>query len=479
MNEEKAEKKWKKEEKEELVRNLKYIFQPNSVAVIGASRDPTKIGHVLFRNFLESGFLGKVYPINPNVDYILDEKCYPSIIDVPGEVDCAIIAVPAQVVPKVLKECGEKGVKSAIGISSGFAEVGNYALEEEVRNICLENNIALIGMNCLGIINPETRVDCIFLPMYKLKRPKLGNIAFIAQSGAVGSCVIDLAADLGVGISKFVSYGNATVINECDLLEYLLEDKRTKIIAAYFETIKDGKRFIKVASEVTKKKPIIAIKAGKTASGAKAAKSHTAAMAGDAEVYSAVFKQTRVIEVESLTDLFDYSKVFLQPPPKNNRVAIITNGGGVGVLTTDWAEKNGLKLAEFSEETKKKLREKLPNYVNIANPLDLAGDADSERYALALSLLLDDENVDAIIVILLFQTVSLDSNVNDIVISASNQKKKPIVVISIGGEYATYNKKILEEQGVPTYTSPYVATGSLAKLTWYYRCITKGICTPL
>jgi acetyl coenzyme A synthetase (ADP forming)-like protein len=420
-----------------------------------------------------------VYPINPNVDYILEEKCYPSVLDVPSSIDCAIISVPAQAVPKVLEECGEKGVKAAVGITSGFAEVGNYALEEEVRKICLEHNIALIGMNCLGIINPETRVDCIFLPMYKLRRPKLGNIAFIAQSGAVGSCVIDLAASLGVGISKFISYGNATVINECDLLEYLLEDRRTKIIAAYFEMIKDGKRFIDVASKVTKKKPIIAIKAGKTPGGARAAMSHTAAMAGDAEVYSAVFKQTRVIEVESLTDLFDYSKIFLQPPPKGNRVAIITNGGGMGVLTADWVEKNGLKLADFSDETKKQLREKLPSYVNIANPLDLAGDADSERYALALSLLLNDNNVDSIIVILLFQTVSLDSSVNDVVIAVSNQHKKPIIVLSIGGEYSTYNRKILEEQGIPTYTSPYVATGSLAKLTWYYRCISTGVCTPL
>ncbi|MEM2174324.1 MAG: CoA-binding protein, partial [Candidatus Micrarchaeia archaeon] len=156
----------------------------------------------LFRNFLESGFRGVIYPVNPHVDYILNEKCYPSVLDIPGSVDCAIIAVPAQIVPKVLKECGEKGVRGAVGISSGFAEVGNYQLEEEVRKICMDYEIALIGMNCLGIINPESRVDCIFLPMYKMKRPKIGNIAFIAQSGAVGSCVIDLAADLGVGISK-------------------------------------------------------------------------------------------------------------------------------------------------------------------------------------------------------------------------------------------------------------------------------------
>lgn len=459
--------------------DLKYVFEPKSIAVIGASKDPKKIGHVIFRNFIEGGYQGDVYPVNPTADVILNQTCYPSVTDIPGKIECAIIAVPAPAVAKVLKECGEKGVKGVIGITSGFAEVGNVKGEEEVAKIARDYDIALIGMNCLGIINPASRVDSVFLPMYKMGRPKVGEISFIAQSGAVGSCVIDLAADMGVGMSKFVSYGNATVVNECDLLEYLGGDKRTKVIAAYFEMIKDGRRFIEVAKEVTKKKPIIAIKAGKTPGGTKAAASHTAALAGAAEVYSAAFRQTRTIEAESLTDLFDYSKIFLQPLPNGERVAIITNGGGVGVLTTDWVETFGLKLAQFSEKTREELRKNLPPYVNITNPLDLAGDADTQRYKFALDLLMNDENVDSIISILLFQTVSLDSSVNDAIISASQQRKKPIITISIGGEYTKTNKVILESSGVPSYSSPYVASRSLAKLTWYANCIGKGICKIL
>lgn len=459
--------------------DIKYVVEPRSVAIIGASRDPRKIGHVILRNFIEGGYQGALYPINPAAEEILGHKCYASVLDVPDKIDCAIISIPAPGVAKVLRECGEKGVKGAIGITSGFAEVGNTAGEEEIARICKEYDIALIGMNCLGVINPALRVDSIFLPMYKMKRPKVGEIAFIAQSGAVGSCVIDLAAEMGVGMSLFISYGNATVINECDLLEYLLKDRRTKVIAAYFEMVKDGRRFLHVAKEVTKVKPIIAIKAGKTAAGVRAALSHTAALAGSAEVYSAVFRQTRVIEVESVTDLFDYSKAFLQPAPKGLRTAIITNGGGVGVLAADWVERSGLQLIDFEESTKQKLREALPSHVNIANPLDLAGDADADRYKLALDLLLEDRNVDSIIAILLFQTISLGPEVVDVIIAANEQRKKPILGITIGGEYATTNRKILESSGIPMYSSPFVAARALAKLTWYYRCIREGICVPL
>jgi acetyl coenzyme A synthetase (ADP forming)-like protein len=434
---------------------------------------------VILRNLLESGFQGDVYPINPTADVILDHKCYPGVNDVPGPIECAVIAVPTPLVAKVMRECAEKGIKGAVVITSGFAEVGNVAGEQEIAKIAKDNDICMIGPNCLGILNPATRVDNIFLPMYKLERPKVGEIAFIAQSGAVGSCVVDLAADSGVGISKFISYGNAAVVNETHLLEYLGQDKRTKVIAAYIETVKEGKRFLEIAREVTKKKPIILVKAGKTKGGMKAAASHTAAMAGAAEVYSAVFRQARIIEVESLTDLFDYSKIFLQPMPKRDRVAVITNGGGVGVLTADWVEMNNLKLADFTDATKEALRKSVPQYVNITNPLDLAGDADSARYKAALDLLMADDSIDSIICILLLQTVSLDPRVVDVVIAASEQRKKPVIAISIGGEYTRTNRAILESSGVPTYTSPYVASRALAKLTWYSNCMQRGACQIL
>ena len=462
-----------------MTMDLKYVLEPKNVAVVGASKDTSKLGHVIFRNFIESGFPGNVYPINPANDVILNTKCYPSVLDVPGSIDSAIIVVPAAHATKVMQECAEKGIKGVVMITSGFAEVGNVKGQEEVSKIAKDNDIALIGPNCLGVINPAARVDSVFLPMYKLKRPKLGEIAFITQSGAVGSAVVDLAADMGIGMSKFISYGNAAVVNETHLLEYLATDKKTKVIAAYIETTKEGRRFIDVAKEVTKEKPIILIKAGKTAGGTRAAASHTASMAGSAEVYSAAFKQARIIEVQSLTDLFDYSKIFMQPPPKGPKVAILTNGGGAGVLTADEIEKAGLKLADFSKETKEDLRSKLPSYVNIGNPLDLAGDADTARYKAAMDLLMVDEGIDAIIVILLFQTISLESSVNQIILSAAQQNRKPIIALSIGGQFTSMNKQILESNGVPTYSSPEVAVGALSKLAWYYRCISQGECGPL
>jgi len=459
--------------------DLKYVLEPKNVAVIGASKDTSKLGHVIFRNFIESGFQGNVYPINPTTDIIMNSRCYPSVKDVPGSIDSAIIVIPAAYAAKAMQECADKGIKGVVMITSGFAEVGNVKGEQEIAKIAKDNDIAMIGPNCLGVINPAARVDSVFLPMYKLKRPKLGEIAFITQSGAVGSAVIDLAADMGVGMSKFISYGNASVVNETHLLEYLREDKKTKVIAAYVETTKEGRRFIDVAKEVTKEKPIILIKAGKTAGGTRAAASHTASMAGSAEVYSAAFRQARIIEVKALTDLFDYSKIFMQPPPKGQRVAILTNGGGAGVLTADEVEKSGMKLADFKPETKDDLRRKLPSYVNINNPLDLAGDADTARYKAALDLLMVDENIDAIIVILLFQTISLDSSVNNVILGAAAQNRKPIIAISIGGQLTNMNKQILESNGVPTYSAPEVGVDALAKLTWYYKCISQGQCGPL
>ena len=459
--------------------DLKYVLEPESVAVIGASHDPSKIGHVIFKNFLESGFRGQVYPINPNIDGILNTKCYPSVLDVPGEIESAVIAVPAKFVKEVMRECAQKGIKGIVLITSGFSEIGNVKEEEEIAKIATDNDICLIGSNCLGLINPTARVDSVFLPMYKLKRPKVGKIAFISQSGAVGSCVIDLAAEMGVGMSKFISYGNAAVVNETHLLEYLKNDKATKVIAAYIETAKDAKRFLKVAKETTLEKPIILIKSGKTKGGVKAAASHTGALAGASEVYSAAFRQARIIEVESLTDLFDYSKIFLQPAPEGNSIAILTNGGGVGVITADWAERHGLKLADFEQKTKTKLREKFPSYVNMSNPLDLAGDADTERYETALNAVMEDKNVHSIIIILLFQTVSLTADVIDLIIKKSSERKKPIIVISIGGGYTRINKEIFESNGIPTYSSPFVATRALSKFIWYINCIKRGICAPL
>jgi len=270
----------------------------------------------------------------------------------------------------------------------------------------------MLGPNCLGIMNPLSKVDTLFLPTYKLSRPRVGGVSFVTQSGAVGSTILDLIAKEGFGLSKFISYGNAAYVDEVDLLEYLLHDKQTEVIVMYIEGVKRGKELIEIAKKVTKVKPVIVIKAGITEEGAKAAHSHTASLAGNNEAYDALFKQFGFVKAKDLSELLNFAKIFSSENlPKGDRVAIVTNGGGTGVLATDAVYLNGLRLAEFSEETKRELRKVMPDIVNIRNPLDLAGDADEKRYSDALSIISKDPNIDMFIVIALFQTPGADSSV--------------------------------------------------------------------
>jgi len=455
--------------------NIDVLFDPKSVAVIGASRDPSKIGHVLLRNFIEGGFRGEVYPINPKTDEILGLKCYLSVKNVKEEVDLAVIAIPAKLVPEALRECGEKGVKGAIVISGGFSEVGNVELENELKEVCLKYDIACLGPNCMGVINPLTRVDSVFIPTYKMGRPKLGGVSFISQSGAIGGAVLDLMARQGFGMAKFVSYGNGAVIDETDLLKYMADDERTRTIVLYIEGVRRGREFFETLKGVTKRKPVVVLKGGKTAGGAVATKSHTGSLAGNAEVYEAVFKQCRATEARSLDEVFSFSKLFeSQPFCSGERVGIVTNGGGLAVIAADSVEENGLKLAELSPESVERIRERVPAYVNVKNPLDLSGDAGAERFEVAINAMLEDENVDSIVVGVLFQTESIDSRVVSMIVGASNLKRKPIVVVCPGGEYAEVHSRILENCGVPTYTSSSSAVRALRKLVDYSKFVDKS-----
>lgn len=327
------------------------------------------------------------------------------------------------------------------------------------------NNI--LTSNCLGVLNPYQRVDSIFLPMYKLKRPRPGGISFVTQSGATGTCVVDLAAKYGVGISKFISYGNGTVINENDLLEYLEKDKKTEEILLYLEGTKDGKRLLKVMERVNRKKPIVVLKAGRGEKASKAAFSHTGNLAGNYLAYDAAFRQSKVVVANSLDELFEFVKIFNQALPKGNRIGIVTNGGGLGVLTTDVIEENKLELADFSKETEKKLKKILPDYANAKNPLDIIADADSELYKKALNIIKDSKEVDIIAVIVLFQAPAVDERILNILINLSDMKKKPVVVIAVGGEYTEGHREILESYGVPTYSSPSDAIKAVKKLVDY------------
>ncbi len=448
-----------------------YMMNSKSVAIIGASTNPDKIGNIIMKNYVANGFAGELYPVNVKDEgNILGFKSYRSVLDIKKDIDLAVIAVPAQYVPDVLDECGRAKVKSAIIISGGFAEVGNTALQDKVVEISKKYSLPVLGPNCLGVMNPKERVNTLFLPSFKMDTPKIGGVSFASQSGAVGSSVLDMVASEGFGLAKFISYGNAADLDECDILEYLMHDSNTKTIMFYLEGVKRGLEFMEVAKRATKIKPIVAIKGGATEAGSSAAHSHTASLAGSYEAYEAMFKQSGIIQAKSLDDLLDFAKIFeTEPLAKGNRVAIITNGGGTGVLASDAVYANGMQFPELSEESKSKLREVMPPIVNIRIPLDMAGDADEKRFGDALSIISNDKNVDALMVICLFQTPGADSKVAEMIIRYNATINKPMVVVSAGGTYSQIHKSIMENSGVPVYPSPERAARALAALVKYSK----------
>ncbi len=448
-------------------KNLDSIFNAKSVAVIGASDNPDKLGNVILKNFTDGGFGGRIYPINPNHKSLLGLDCYPNVLAVKEKIDCAIIATPAQFAPQILQQCSKKGIKGVILLSGGFGEVGNLKLETEVKTICEKNEIALIGPNCLGVLNPHTRIDSIFMPFYKFQRPSPGTISFITQSGGVGSTIVDLAASYGVGISKFISYGNGAVLSEADFLEYLENDPKTKAIILYIEGAKDGRRLFETMRKVNRKKPIIVLKAGRGGKAGEAAKSHTGNLAGNYLAYKAAFRQAKAIEAESLEELFDFVKIFEQPLPSGKRVGVITNGGGIGVLTADAIESEGLELAQLSSQTAKSVKRILPEYGNVGNPLDLIADAGVDKYAAAIEAFMEDPGIDAVIIDVLFQVPPIDERLLKVLIRASGDRRKPIAVVAMGGSYTERQRRMLESNCVPTYNNPLAAVKAIGKLAEY------------
>ncbi|MCX6815590.1 MAG: CoA-binding protein [Candidatus Aenigmarchaeota archaeon] len=453
---------------EQISMNLDNFFSAKNIAIVGVSRDPRKVGHVIFRNFIDGGYKGKIFVVNPNAEDILNHKAYKSILNIKERIDLAIIAVPADVVEKVVNECGKKKISDVIIITSGFKEVGDMELDKKLEQALKRNKIRCIGPNCLGTFDAYTKLDSLFLPRYRLQRPQEGNISFICQSGAVGSSILDLATDEGYGFSKFCSYGNAMNIDESDILEYFGSDEKTKVICMYIEGVKDGKKFLDVANRVSKKKPIIVLKGGKTEEGSKATMSHTGALAGSYEDYAGKFKQTGVIEVFSLEEMFEAAKILEKTiKPKGDRILVITNGGGYGILSTDAIIKAGIRLAEFSRDTKGKIKTLMPR-VAPENPIDLLGDANTEGYKVALNLGLADKSVDIILLIVLYQTPLVTTDIVDVIIEANNMHEKPIIVVSAGGEFTEVLKKNVESNNVPTYTYPENAVRSIRHLIDYY-----------
>jgi len=449
--------------------SLDKFFNAKNIVIIGVSRNPNKVGHIILRNFIDSGYKGNIFIVNPNAESILNRTSYKKASEIKEEVDLAVIAVPAELVFDAVKDCNKKKIKHVVIITSGFAEIGNVKDENKLRDYMNKNNMKCIGVNCLGVFDAHTKLDTLFLPRYRLKRPKEGGISFVCQSGAVGSTILDLATSQKHGFSKFISYGNATNVDESDLIEYLSKDIMTKVICVYIEAVKNGRKFMKVCRKVSKLKPIVLVKGGISEEGNKATLSHTGSLAGNAQVYSAAFKQSGVIEVNNLQEMLDAGRTFDSViKPKGNRIQVITNGGGYGIMATDSIIENNLKMAEVGKETMKVLKKVFSKNVTIGNPMDLVGDATTEMYKIAIENTLSDKNNDILLVIALYQTPLLTPDIVDVIIEANNLKKKPILVVSAGGEFTEVLKENLEETGIPCFTFPHQAIKSIKYLVEYY-----------
>jgi acetyltransferase len=382
-----------------IVEQLKPLFYPESVAVIGASNNPTKWGFSVFNDLLVKGFKGSLYPVNKNEEKVSEITCYKSVKDAPKPVDLAVIVVPAQIVPTVMEECVEKGVKTAIVITAGFREAGmeGEKLEQEILRIARQGGIRFVGPNCFGVINPFSNLSTTgLMSLYITPYVPKGSIAVITQSGNLGTFILKLAFERDFGISKFVSSGNEADLHFEDYLEYMAEDPDTKVIVGYVEDLKEAHRFLEMAKKIAEEKPIVILKAGRTKTGHEAAKAHTGALAGSDNVYEACFKQTGVIRVKEIEDLFDVAVTLAsQPLPKGNRVGIVTGGGGFGVLAADLCEELGLEIAPLTQETMQKLNQRLPPRWSHSNPVDLVGTM--EYSYVCIGTLLKDENVDSVL----------------------------------------------------------------------------------
>lgn len=448
------------------------FFNPKSVAVIGASRRKNSAGQGVLKSLLKGGvfeyktnkpFKGKIYPINPQADSILGLKCYKSVLAVKEKIDLAVIVVPAKIVPIVMEECSKKKIKGVIIISAGFGEVGNNELENQVLKIAKKANIRIIGPNCLGLMRPSTNLNASFGPCM----PKQGKIAFFSQSGALIDSVIDWSLEMNYGFSAVVSIGNKADVNISDLLLWAQKDKETKAIALYVEGLSDGREFMKIAKQVSKTKPIIALKAGRSETGMKAVSSHTGSLAGSYEIYKTAFKQSGVHIANNVDELFEMADALANQPPCKNNIAIITNGGGAGVLCADHCEEIGINLAELSKETIKKLDEskKMHSAYSRRNPLDLVGDALHDRYVVAIDTLFQQKDIYGAIVIQTLQTMTQPMLDAQAVLEARKKyPNKPIITSYMGGKFTKKAVELLEANQVPDFNVPYKAAKAMKAL---------------
>ena len=433
---------------------LDYFFTPKAIAVIGASNDPLKLGYEVFKN-LRSYKDGKVYPVNVKDEVVQGIKAYKNIREIPDEVELAVIVVPKRFVKQTVIDCGEKGVKGIILITAGFGEVGEEGKKEERELVEIAHNygMRIVGPNCVGIMNTHNSMNATFV-----MNAKKGDIAFISQSGALGAGILYKTIKEGIGFSKFVSIGNMADLDFADLMEALADDEQSKAIALYIEGLKDGRRFMRVAKEVSRKKPVIVLKAGKSESGARAASSHTGSLAGSWRIYEAAFKQSGVLVAETIDDMLSMARAFTQPLPRGKRVAIMTNAGGPGVLTADAIDRYGLKLANLEEKTIEELRSFLPPMAAVKNPVDMIASARGEDYYRTAKLLLSDPNVDMLIAICVVPTFAgmTQTEHAEGVIKAMKEVNngKPVLGLFMAGYVSEPAKEVLEKNGIPSYERP-------------------------
>lgn len=448
-------------------RGIKVLFDPDSIAVIGASSTKGKLGNDVVRNLIESGYEGRIYPINPRGGEILGLKTYRSVSEVAGNVDVAVIVIPSEYVLPVVEECGKKGVKALVIITAGFKEIGHEGQEAEKQIIALAERYSMVvqGPNCLGIVNTFSPYNASFAA----GTPEKGNIAFASQSGALMTGILDWSLMEKIGFSKFVSLGNKAHLDETDFVEAFGNDPNSTFILLYIESVVNGRRFMEVCRKIAPHKPIFVVKSGVSTAGARAASSHTGSLAGSDTAYSVAFKQCGVIRADSMSELFDVANVFGDCHlPKGNRVAIVTNAGGPGIITTDACEAHGLEIARFTPSTIETLKKGLPPAASVYNPVDALGTAQPEDYELSIEATMADENVDAVLALLTPQAMTKETETARILVETSKKyPDKPLLAVFMGGNSMIYPRIVLNEGGVPVFDFPERAVNALSELYRY------------
>lgn len=448
---------------------LDNFFKPGSVAIVGASREKGKIGFSIIDNIIKGGYQGKIYPVNPKADEILGYKVYHKITEIPDTVDLAIVAIPPNFILDLLDECAQKEVKSLIVITAGFKEIGGAGakLEKELKLKAQKYGIRIIGPNCFGIIDTHSSLNATFgsMPM-----PQKGKISFFSQSGAINAIILDWAIGANIGLSKFISLGNKADICEIEMMQYLADDPDTNVILGYIEGVENGQKFIEVARETVKKKPLIIAKSGRTSAGARAASSHTGSLAGSDKAYDAAFKQAGIIRANTIKDLFDFAQAFAyQPLPQGSKIAILTNGGGPGILAADACEQNNLELAGISGETLEELKKVLPPTAGFYNPVDIIGDASAERYDNAMNALLKNPNIHGLILLAVPTAQMKATEVADIINKNAKQYSKPILTSLMGDISVRDGIAKLQEYGIPNYFEPELAIKAFTTMINYSK----------